>query len=84
MPFTRDMSEYVVKRMIPMLLHNAYANPEETDRLSATKRVLSLPTVRWAMSTIGLDNIYPSRKEYLLYLMMKFRLYSPVLRQYSK
>lgn len=84
MPFTRDMSEYIVKRMIPLLLDNAYANPDETDKVSATRRVLSLPSVRRATETIGFGNIFPTAKEYVSYLFIKLGLYRWVCRIYNK
>ena len=67
-----------------MLLHNAYSNPEDKDKIAATRRVLSLPSVRRAIKTIGFSNIFPTAKEYVSYLFMKLGFYHLVYRFYNK
>ena len=72
-PITQDMSEDIVKRYTLMLFNNLRNNPNESNKLQGIKRILSMPMITDAMKVVGFRNIYPSWKEYIFYLAMKFK-----------
>ena len=72
-PMTKDLSENIILRYLPMLFNNLYNAPAPSDRKQEIQKILSMPMVRDAFRIIGFRNIYPSWKEYLFYLAMKFK-----------
>ena len=72
-PITQDMSEDIVKRYTLMLFNNLRNNPNEPNKLKGIKRILNMPMITDAMKVVGYRNIYPSWKEYIFYLAMKFK-----------
>lgn len=72
-PITQDMSEDIVKRYTLMLFNNLRNNHNESYKLQGIKRILNMPMITDAMKVIGFRNIYPSWKEYIFYLAMKFK-----------
>ncbi len=72
-PMTKDLSEYTILRYLPMLFNNLYNAPSPSDRKQEIENILSMPMIREAFRIIGFRNIYPSWKEYLFYLAMKFK-----------
>lgn len=67
-----------------MLLSNVYHNPLLVNKRKEIKHILSLEMVHDAFHIIGLHNIYPSWKEYIFYLAMKFKLTQIVYYEYNK
>ncbi|MBO4230939.1 MAG: glycosyltransferase [Bacteroidales bacterium] len=82
-PCSRDLSEYVLKAYLPMLL-DALPVTEQGVRFRDVKKILSLPMVRESVSNIGFRRIYGSWKEYVFYLAVKFRLALTVKKLYFK
>lgn len=72
-PLTNDLSENIILRYLPMLFNNLYNNPHQLDKQQGIQNILSMPMIREAFRIIGFRNIYPSWKEYLFYLAMKFK-----------
>ena len=83
-PFTKDMSEDIVKRYTLMLFNNLRNNPNEHNKIKVISRILNMPMITDAMKYIGFRNIYPSWKEYVFYLAMKFKLSNIVYKLYFK
>ena len=83
-PITQDMSEDIVKRYTLMLFNNLRNNPNESDKLPGIKRILNMPMITDAMKIVGFRNIYPSWKEYIFYLAMKFKWARLVHKLYFK
>lgn len=81
-PITKDMSEDVVRRYTTMLFNNLKNNTNEQDKLLGIKRILSMPMISEAMKIVGFRNIYPSWKEYVFYLAMKFNCVRLVRKLY--
>ncbi len=83
-PATTDLSEYTILHCLPMLIRNLYNNPQEPDKRKGIQRILSMPMIRDAMKVVGFRNIYPTRKEYLFYLAMKFKWTRFVCYKYNQ
>jgi len=83
-PITKDMSEDIVRRYTTMLFDNLRNNPNEPDKKMGIVRILSMSMVREAMRVVGFRNIYPSWKEYVFYLAMKFGCTQIVQKVYFK
>jgi glycosyltransferase EpsJ len=83
-PFTKDLSEYTILRYAPYMFNNLRNNPNETDKIKGISRILNMPMIKDAMKYIGFRNIYPSWKEYVFYLAMKFKLAYIVYKLYFK
>ena len=83
-PFTKDMSEDIVKRYTQMLFNNLRNNPNEPDKIAGIKRILNMPMITDAMKHVGYRNIYTSWKEYIFFLAMKFKLANIVYKLYFK
>lgn len=83
-PFSFDLAKYTILVYIPMLLSNVYHNPQPVNKRKEIKHILSLEMVHDAFRIIGLHNIYPSWKEYIFYLAMKFKLTQIVYYEYDK
>jgi len=83
-PITKDMSEDIVKRYTLMLFNNLRNNPNESNKIEGIKRILNMPMITDAMKVIGFRNIYPSWKEYIFYLAMKFKCARLVHKLYFK
>jgi glycosyltransferase EpsJ len=73
-PCSRDLSEYTIRRYLPMLLDALPIGRDGSVPLSAVRGVLSLPMIRNSCKAIGFRNIHTSWKEYLFYLAVKFRI----------
>lgn len=69
-PYTQCLAEYTIFQYLPMLIRNRLANNE--DKKACIKAVLSLPMAKHAFKVVGFRNIYPSWKEYVYYLSLKF------------
>lgn len=83
-PFFFDLAKYTILVYIPMLLSNVYHNPQPVNKRKEIKHILSLEMVHEAFHIIGFRNIYPSWKEYIFYLAMKFKLTPIVYYEYNK
>ena len=83
-PFTKDMSEDIVKRYTLMLFNNLRNNPNELDKIKGISRILNMPMIKDAMKYVGFRNIFSSWKEYIFYLAMKFKLAHIVYKLYFK
>lgn len=79
-PFTKEMSEDIVKRYTMMLFANIKNNPNGESLYEGIKRVLNMPMIREAIGVVGFRNIYSNWKEYVFYLCMKFRMASVVVK----
>ena len=67
-----------------MLFNNLRNNPNEPNKLKGIKRILNMPMITDAMKVVGYRNIYPSWKEYIFYLAMKFKCARLVHKLYFK
>ena len=83
-PMTKDLSEYTILRYLPMLFNNLYNAPAQSDKKQGIRQILSMPMVRDAFRVIGFRNIYPSWKEYVFYLAMKFKFTWLVCRECNR
>lgn len=83
-PFSFDLAKYTILTYIPMLLSNIYHNPQPINKRKEIKHILSLEMINDAFRFIGFRNIYPSWKEYLFYLSMKFKFIQLVCYEYNK
>ncbi|WP_300727624.1 glycosyltransferase family 2 protein [uncultured Bacteroides sp.] len=83
-PITMDMSEDIIKRFTTMLFNNLWNNSQEVDKKKGVKRIINMPMIRKASQVVGFRNIYPSWKEYMFYLAIKFRISSLVYKLYFK
>lgn len=83
-PFFFDLAKYTILVYIPMLLSDVYHNPQPVNKRKEIKHILSLEMVHEAFHIIGFRNIYPSWKEYIFYLAMKFKLTPIVYYEYNK
>lgn len=83
-PITMNLSKNIILHYLPMLLTNSYNNPCQTDKRQAILQILSMPMIRDAFRTIGFRNIYPSWKEYIFYLAMKFKIVRFVCYEFNK
>lgn len=73
-PYTQCLAEYTILQYLPMLIRNRLANSE--DKKACIKAVLALPMAKHAFKVVGFRNIYPSWKEYVYYLSLKFGVIS--------
>lgn len=78
-PYSRELAETCILQYIPTLMKNRRTHGE--DSAQYIREVLSMPFVQHAMKRVGWRNIYPSWREYLVYLAMKLRIIS-VLKRY--
>lgn len=78
-----DFYEDIVKRYTLMLFNNLRNNPNEPNKLQGIKRILKMPMIREAMKTVGFKNIYPTWKEYVFYLAMKYQCTKIVYKIYG-
>ena len=83
-PFTKDLAEYTIKSYIPILFKNAFLKENGNAMHKHIKHVLNMPMITDAMKVIGFQNIYPSWKEYIFYLAMKFKCTRLVHKLYFK
>lgn len=78
------MSEKIILRYLPMLFNNLYNNSNQPDKKQGIQQILSMTMIRDSFRIIGFRNIYPSWKEYLFYLAMKFKFTRLVCYEYNK
>lgn len=83
-PITTDLSEKIILRYLPMLFNNLYNNSNQPDKKQGIQQILSMTMIRDSFRIIGFRNIYPSWKEYLFYLAMKFKFTRLVCYEYNK
>lgn len=87
-PITYDMSEYIIKRYTSLLFKNAFNNPYTSNIIKEISHILSLKFIRESFHIIGYRNLYNSKKEYLFFLLMKWKIsivvYNILKRQYIK
>ena len=83
-PITTDLSEKIILRYLPMLFNNLYNNSNQPDKKQDIQQILSMTMIRDSFRIIGFRNIYPSWKEYLFYLAMKFKFTRLVCYEYNK
>ena len=83
-PITTDLSEKIILRYLPMLFNNLYNNSNQPDKKQGIQQILSMTMIRESFRIIGFRNIYPSWKEYLFYLAMKFKFTRLVCYEYNK
>lgn len=83
-PITIDLSEKIILRYLPMLFNNLYNNSNQPDKKQGIQQILSMTMIRDSFRIIGFRNIYPSWKEYLFYLAMKFKFTRLVCYEYNK
>ena len=81
---TTDLSEKIILRYLPMLFNNLYNNSNQPDKKQGIQQILSMTMIRDSFRIIGFRNIYPSWKEYLFYLAMKFKFTRLVCYEYNK
>lgn len=77
--YSYGLAVAAVTQYIPKLMNNRRLKGESKELYIPA--VLNLPFCQHAFSQIGWRNIYPSWREYLVYLAMKFRI-MPVLKRY--
>lgn len=78
-PYSRELAETCVLQYIPTLMRNRRSHGEDAGQY--IREVLSMPFVQHAMERVGWRNIYPSWREYMVYLAMRFKI-MPVLKRY--
>lgn len=82
--YPSDLNEYIIKTYLPLMVKNLYADPSNPDIPSSLRRILSLDMAKDAFSGVGFRNIFPSRKEYAFYLILRFKCISLAKHYYDK
>ena len=83
-PYTVDLAKYTLLQYIPLFFNNIKNNPDNINVNKEISKILSMKIIRDAVKTIGYKNIYPTKKEYLFYLDMKFKCTRLVHKIYFK
>lgn len=78
-PYSKELAETCILQYLPSLMRNRRSHGENPEKY--IQEVLSMPFILHAMKLIGWRNIYPSWREYMVYLAMKFR-FMPILKRY--
>ena len=78
-PYSRELAETCVLQYIPTLMRNRRSHGEEASQY--IREILSMPFIQHAMKSVGWRNIYPSWREYMVYLSMRFKI-MPILKRY--
>lgn len=82
--YPSDLNKYIIMSYLPLMVKNLYADPSNPDIPSSLRRILSLDMARDAFSGVGFRNIFPSRKEYAFYLILRFKCISLAKHYYDK
>lgn len=78
-PYGRELAETCILQYVPTLMGNRKRNHEQPDKY--IREILSMSFIQHAFHQIGWCNVYPSWREYLIYLAMKLQ-FMPVLKRY--
>jgi len=84
--YSFDLACYSIKTYLPMFFSNLRHNPNisSINIKAEIKRILALKMIKESFVDIGFRNIYPSWKEYMFYLAMKFGCTQIVQKVYFK
>lgn len=81
--YREDMANYYINNMLPMILRNIFNGPEE-NKEKAIKRVLNYKMFRESFKEMGFNYKSTSYKEYIGYLILKFKIYPLAYRIINK
>lgn len=82
--YPTDLNNYTIKTYLPLMIKNIYADPSKPDISISLHRILSMDMIKDAFSEIGFRKLFPSWKEYVFYLILKFRCTSIAKHYYDK
>ena len=73
--YKKDLANYYINNMLPMIFKNIF-NGREKDKKLAIKRVLNYNMFRDSFRELGFSYKSTNYKEYIAYLVLKFRVYT--------
>ena len=79
-----DLFRYSIKAYLPLMITNIYQSPGAKSYNEEVKRIYALSMFRQAFRYIGFRNIGLNKKEYVFYLVQKFRIMPLILHYYNK
>lgn len=81
--YKKDLANYYINNMLPMIFKNIF-NGCEKDKNLAIKRVLNYNMFRESFNEVGFSYKSTNYKEYIAYLILKFRIYPLVYKIINK